>query len=159
MAQKTSPVSIVLPPRTLRCGPGLLGGAFDDDDGTRVSDETTGDAAILMKEFGIDPAGPLVPRWMALAQGLAEKYHPDYRKPPGRPKHKTVPYYAMLLGNIEYIRETHGLRSNKEALRWLYDNAPSLLTSFKPSGYLPSFDALYTDFKTARSYKRSGVIW
>jgi len=139
--------------------PTILGGAFDDDDGTLVVDGTTGDAAILMKEFGIDPAGPLVPRWKALAQALAEKYHPDFRGPVGRPKHKTVPYYAMLLGSIEYEKERCNLPSFKAALDLLYEKHPSLLIGYPPKAPLPSLASLYSDFKTARSMKKSGLLW
>jgi hypothetical protein len=136
----------------------LLGQPYD---GVHIpfSDATTGDAAILMKEFGIDPAGPIVPRWQALAQALAEKYHPDYKAPVGRPAHKTTPYYAMLLGSVEHEKERQNFSSFKAAARWLYDNHPGLLVGMGRAKHIPAFSSIYADFKTARSMKRNGRLW
>lgn len=137
----------------------ILGGASDEDY-IGITEATTGDAAILMMEFGIDPDGPLVPRWMALAQALAEKYHPDFKnKRPGPIKHRTTPYYAMLLGTVEDLMARRGFKYGKTALHWAYDNCPATLVGPDHVSKIASKESLYADYKTARSLKKDGTIW
>ena len=136
----------------------ILGGPFEGDY-RPITEETTGKAADLMREFGINPAGPVITRWATLAQALAEAYHPSYKKPVGRPKHWKVPDYAILLGTVEFAKEQQNLKSNRAALKFAYEHYPDMLVSSHRKNQLPSFETLYTYWKTANSMKRSGKIW
>jgi len=138
----------------------ILGGVDFDDDHISIAAPTTGDAAILMKEFGIDPAGPLVPRWTALAQALAKKYHPDYKNNrPGPITHRTTAYYAMLLGTVVDLMERRNFKDGKAALHWAYDNCPATLVGPDRVAKIPSKVSLYKDYKQARRLKKDDIIW
>ena len=135
--------------------PSILGGINFDEP---LPDKVPPTHAEIMSDYGIDPNAPLVERWRELAEKLAEEYHPNFRKPQGRPAHKNHAYYGMLIGSVRWIRERDGLSSDKAALKFLYGNNPGLLVGSDREDKIPSINSLEIDLKTARSLVKNGVI-
>jgi len=128
--------------------PSILGHPHD---GERVTDTVGPPYAEIMQDYGIDPDVPLFQRWRELAEKLAAEFHPKFRKPAGRPAHKSHAYYAMLIGSVRWTRENDGFSSDKAALKYLYDNYPYLLVGIKREAVIPAFTSLEADMKVARS--------
>jgi hypothetical protein len=116
--------------------------------------ETIGEYASLMRELGIDPAGPPIARWSYLAQALAEKYYPGFKKPVGRPQYKNDQYFASLLSHVEYVMQKQNLRSRRAALKYFYEKKPGLFFALLSAVPRPSFESMETDLKTAVSRAR-----
>ncbi len=115
----------------------------------------------LFKDAGIELTDPDMPsyyEWKNLAEYLAKTYHPIFKGPVGNRRHKDIPYFGLLLGNVWHIRESKGFSNDKEALRWLYDNCPDLLTMRKPNQFLNDFTTYETDLKRARKLVREGNL-
>jgi hypothetical protein len=135
--------------------PSILGQPCD---GKPITESVARPYAEIMQDYGIDPDIPLFQRWRELAERLATEFHPKFRKPPGRPGHRSHAYYAMLIGSVRWTRENDELPSDKAALRYLYDNHPGLLVGTKREAVIPAFSSLEADLKTARTLVKSGNI-
>jgi len=126
----------------------LLGQPYD---GEPITDAIAQPYAEIMDDYGIAPDAPSFQRWKELAEKLADEFHPKLRNPPGRPSHKHLAYYGMLIGSVRWTLEKEGLSNDKAALRYLYDNLPGLLVGTNREEEIPAFSSLEADMKTARS--------